>query len=168
VTGVRKTRLGVPVLLGLFAGGGYESFRSAPQRANCRLPPRLLPWSAQRIWAGVQFSGNPRAPVFFSRGKDVVIPQMLLLKGGGSHADQPSCETMAASSPLSAAFERTPLHTNRSTLLWFGVRAATFTTSHTPPSLPPPLPDGEPPLRVSRVAGPLGARRRAHGALQIT
>ena len=115
----RKKRLGRATLLGLFAGGGYDSFRSARYR-GCRLPSQWLPWSANRFWGGLQFSGNPSAPVFFQRGKDLVIPQMLLLSGGGSHADQPSCEQMATSSPFSPRFSRAELHRNRSTLLWFG------------------------------------------------
>ena len=49
-----------------------------------------------------------------------MLPQLLLLKGGGSHADQPSCEQMARSSPLSPSFDRAALHANRTTLLWFG------------------------------------------------
>ena len=116
----RKARLGRNTLLGLFEGGGYMPFRQAAFRSGCALPPKLLPWSTDRIWGGLQFSGNPRDPVFFQRRKDVVIPQMLLLAGGGSHADQPSCEQMASSSPLSSRFSRHELHTNRSTLLWFG------------------------------------------------
>ena len=48
------------------------------------------------------------------------MPQLLLLRGGGSHADQPSCEQMALSSPLSPTFTRSERHRNRSTLLWFG------------------------------------------------
>ncbi len=65
---------------GLFSGGGYESFRFAQQRSGCRLPPSLLPWSPGRVWAGLQFSGNPRSPVYFQRGRDVVIPQVRVRK----------------------------------------------------------------------------------------
>ena len=115
----RKTRLGRGTLLGLFGGGGFDSFKTANLR-SCHMPHRLLPWSPDRLWAGLQFSGRIDGPVFFQRGKDIVIPQMLLLRGGGSHADQPSCEQMAASAPVSPAFERGDLHRNRSTLLWFG------------------------------------------------
>ena len=111
-------------LYSLFRGGGYDSFRAAAHRdtspQRCPLPGSILPWSGSRLWAGLQFSGNPTQPVFFQRGRDVVIPQMLLISGGGSHADQPSCEQMASSSPLSPSFRRGHLHTNRSALLWFG------------------------------------------------
>lgn len=114
----RRARLGRATLYSLFRGGGYDSFRAA--RRTCPLPASILPWSPQRVWAGLQFSGNPRNPVFFQRGKDVVIPQMLMIRGVGSHADQPTCEQMKRSSPLSAFFERDATSKRRTTLLWFG------------------------------------------------
>ena len=84
------------------------------------LPPMrsLSGRSPTRLWAGLQFNGNVRAPVWFQRGRDVVIPQLLLLRGGGSHADQPSCEQMAKTSPYSMLAKPQPAP--RSTLLWFG------------------------------------------------
>jgi hypothetical protein len=116
----RRHVTGRATLYGLFDDGGYESVAAATARTGCRLPPGIRPSSPTRIWAGLQFSGNPRSPVFFQRGRDIVIPQMLLLRGGGSHADQPSCEQMASTSPLSATFKRRDLHRNRSMAVWFG------------------------------------------------
>ena len=116
----RRRAAGAATLHGLFGDGGFTSFHTSPARSGCELPPSVLPASAHRIWAGLQFSGNPRNPVFFQRGRDVVLPQMLLLRGVGSHADQPSCEQMQATSPYSPRFARRHLHAARSTLLWFG------------------------------------------------
>ena len=105
-------------LLGELVPGGYIS-----ARGDCRLPPEIEPSSATRRWLGLQFNGNRAHPVNFQPGKDVVLPQLLLLRGGGSHADQPSCERMNATSPFSAHFDpnlSAGLHHRRRHLLWFG------------------------------------------------
>ena len=105
-------------LLGELVPGGYIS-----ARGDCRLPPEIEPSSAARRWLGLQFNGNRAHPVNFQPGKDVVLPQLLLLRGGGSHADQPSCERMNATSPFSAHFDphlSAALHHRRRHLLWFG------------------------------------------------
>lgn len=47
----------------------------------------------------------------------MVIPQLLMLKGVGSHADQPSCTQMAETSPFSPSFKLHQLHANRTTIL---------------------------------------------------
>lgn len=49
-----------------------------------------------------------------------MIPQLLHLRQGGSHADQPDCHAMATSSPYSPAFARARLAADRRALLWFG------------------------------------------------
>ncbi|KAL1530584.1 hypothetical protein AB1Y20_001484 [Prymnesium parvum] len=113
----RRAREGAPMLAAFFRSGGYAVDKA--RRAGCALPPEFDPSSASRFWAGLQFNGNPGAPVFFRRGHDVVIPQLLLLERGGSHADQPSCEQMAATSPFSPSFRLAQLHANRSRLLFF-------------------------------------------------
>jgi hypothetical protein len=115
----RVNALGRVLLGGLF-GRGRMKPTDALARRGCHLPDDMRPDSTSRRWMGLQFNGNPVPPVSFLRGVDVVIPQLLLIKRGGSHADQPSCDTMRASSPHSPAFERRELHTRRSTLLWFG------------------------------------------------
>ena len=120
----RRQERGVAMLFGLFGGGGYADFRNAARGrgpgGRCELPPSISPWSPTRLWAGLQFSGNRDDPVFFQPGRDVVIPQMLQMSGVGSHADQPTCAQMRASSPLSPHFRRASVHENRGTLLWFG------------------------------------------------
>ena len=60
----RRRRVGRAMLLGLFAGGGHDSFlRSASAASHivtshgihsCPLPRRFLPSSSRRLWAGVQ------------------------------------------------------------------------------------------------------------------
>ena len=94
---------------------------SSSARDYCTLPESFLAWSPKRFWAGVQFNGNTRGPVWFQRGRDVVIPQLLLLKDGGSHADQPSCERMVHTSPFSPSFGGGRARgVRRPNLLWFG------------------------------------------------
>lgn len=115
----RLNTIGHPLLRGLFARGAMKPTMALARR-GCQLPDDLRPDSRSRRWLGLQFNGNTVPPVSFARGVDVVIPQLLLLAKGGSHADQPSCDTMRASSPHSPAFERRDLHRRRSTLLWFG------------------------------------------------
>jgi hypothetical protein len=101
------------------SGVGRGATSSA--RDYCTLPESFLAWSPKRFWAGVQFNGNTRGPVWFQRGRDVVIPQLLLLKDGGSHADQPSCERMAHTSPFSPSFGSGRARgVWRPNLLWFG------------------------------------------------
>ena len=92
-------------------------------RRRCELGAEFEPASPTRRWLGLQFTGN-RDPASkftaFVRGVDIVLPQLLLIRRGGSHADQPSCDQMARTSPFSPAFDRHARHRNRSTLLWFG------------------------------------------------
>jgi len=114
----RRNSLGAPLLGGLFHGGYQEA--SDLEARGCALPADLRPDSASRRWLGLQFNGNTQLPVSFQRGVDIVLPQLLLVRTGGSHADQPSCDTMRATSPHSPAFERVALHRHRTTLLWFG------------------------------------------------
>ena len=104
-------------LLGSLYGGGF-----VPSTSRCKLPADVDPASPTRRWMGLQFNGNRGHPVYFQRGKDVALPQLLLLDKGGSHADQPSCERMNASSPFSAHFGASSRrrHEAREHLLWFG------------------------------------------------
>eukprot|EP00908_Phaeocystis_cordata_P017649 Transcript_29002.p1 GENE.Transcript_29002~~Transcript_29002.p1 ORF type:complete len:584 (+),score=116.33 Transcript_29002:255-1754(+) len=111
----RRRRQHASLLGGIMPGGFAEK-----HSATCSLPAELDPASPSRIWLGLQFNGNRKHPVNFRPGKDVVLPQLLLLSGGGSHADQPSCERMNVTSPLSEHFERAELHRHRRHLLWFG------------------------------------------------
>ena len=111
-----RERRSAPLLRALFGGGGYQE----KGQRGCRLPADFAAASPTRAWLGVQFNGNTRPPVFFARGVDVAVPQLQLAKGGGSHADQQSCDAMNASSPWSAHFRRAALAARRPTLLWFG------------------------------------------------
>lgn len=111
--------LGRPLLRGLF-GRGVMKPTAALAARSCELPDDLRPDSRARRWLGLQFNGGTTPPVSFMRGVDIALPQLLLLSGGGSHADQPSCDMMRQSSPHSPHFDRHELHRRRSTLLWFG------------------------------------------------
>lgn len=59
----RRVRLSSSLLPGLFGLGGFHLDRA--QLNGCTLPPDLDPKSPERLWAGIQFNGNPAAPVFF-------------------------------------------------------------------------------------------------------
>ena len=62
------------------------------------------PSAALPVASAPHFTGPLGGTCRFQQGKDLVIPQTLLLRRGGSHADQPSCDEMARSSPLSPTF----------------------------------------------------------------
>ena len=106
------------------------------------LPPMrsLSGRSPTRLWAGLQFNGNVRAPVWFQRGRDVVIPQLLLLRGGGSHADQPSCEQMAKTSPYSMLAKPQPAPDPASSHAVASATIATCAASRAASTAIPPQP----------------------------
>lgn len=116
----RRRQLSAGALVSLFGGGGYESFAAAareppkhrrPERGGCLLPDSLLAWSPTRFWAGVQFNGNTRGPVWFQRGRDIVIPQLLLLDRGGKR-----CAWAVSARPPRCRYWLAPAATDRPTL----------------------------------------------------